>query len=80
MKKLFFNQNLDLNACSIGQIFKILLIRKISQLISLNKQEDRMKTARPGDFLLILFIHRCFPVFLVIDRLRARLTQQINRS
>lgn len=80
MKKLFFNQNLDLNACSAGQLFKILLIRKISRLISPNQPGDLTKTARPGDFLLIFLMHRCFPVFLTIDRLRARFIQLINRS
>jgi hypothetical protein len=80
MKKLFFNHNLDLNACSAGHLLKILLIRKIAQLISRNKQEDRMRTARPGDFVLIFLIHRCFPVFLAIDRLRVRFAQRLNRS
>ena len=80
MKKLFFNQDLDLNACSAGQLFKILLIRKISQLISPNKQKNHSETVRSSDFLLIFFIHRCFPVLLAIDRLRVRFTQLFNRS
>lgn len=80
MKKLFFNQHLDLNACTTGQLFKIFLIRQLSHLISRKKPENQNMAPAWSDFPRIWLVQRCFFLFQAIDRLRWMLARLISRS
>lgn len=80
MKKLHFNQHLDLNACTYGQTFRATLIHRLSRFISKKTgQQAGIDMPQWRDFPLVFLIHHCFPLFQAVDKLRGLLIRLINR-
>ena len=80
MKKLHFNRYLDLNACTYDQTFKVVLIHRLSRLISKKtRQQARTDTPQWRDFLLVFLIHHCFSLFQAANKLRGLFIRLVNR-
>ena len=80
IKKLLFNNQLDLNACTGGQLLRIFLIRKLYCLLSGNQKKQLLAMPQWSELVLILLIHRCYPVFPFLSRWRSIFSQWMKRQ
>ena len=79
IKKLHFNNQFNLNACTGGQLLKIFLIHKISNLVAGNQKKHSPVTPQWRDFVSILLIHYGYPVFRFLRHSRSIISKLMKR-